>query len=83
MLKSWSCKTDSAGELVPESVNRQDVLRVTGIRLDLLPQPCDVHVDGPRGRHRVVSPDLVEKLFASERRAAVLDEVAEELKLPS
>ena len=81
MLKSLNCEACSAGELVPESVNGEDVLRVPGIGLDFLPQPGDVHVDGPRGRHRVVSPDLVEKFFTRERRTAVLDEVAEELEL--
>ena len=42
----------------------------------------DVHVHRARRRHGVVTPDLVQQFVARERRAAVLDEVAEQLELP-
>ncbi len=69
-------------ELVAHPVNGEDVLRVARVGLDLLAQPGHVHVDGARRRHRVVAPHLVEQLLARERRAAVLDEVAQQLELP-
>ena len=67
-------------ELIAHPVDREDELRVSRGGLDLLAQPRDVDVDGPRRRHRVVAPDLVEQFLAGERRAAVLDEVAQQLK---
>ena len=51
------------------------------IRLDLLAQPRHVHVHGAGGRHRVVAPHFVQQLFAGQGRAAMLDEVLEQLKL--
>ena len=68
-------------ELVAHPVDGEDVLRVPRNRLDFLAQPGDVDVDGARRRHRVVAPDLVEQLLAGQRRAAVLDEVAQQLEL--
>ncbi len=38
----------SARELISHAVHGQDVLRHARIRFELLPQPCDVHVDGAR-----------------------------------
>ena len=51
-------------ELVPQAVHGEDVLRVLGVLLDLLPQPGHVDVDGPCVGHRVVAPDVVEQLIA-------------------
>src|SRR5262249_2979953 len=74
-------RLSSAGELVPETVDGEDVLRRFGIRLDLLSQSSDVDVDCPRQRHVVVSPHLGEQLVARQRRAAVLDEMSQQLEL--
>src|SRR5262249_37489083 len=71
----------SAHELVAESVQGEDELRMAGVRLGLAAGAGPV--DGPRARrgHRVVAPDPVQQLVAGERRPAVLDEVAQELEL--
>jgi len=45
-------------------VDGQDELRVPGVRLDLLPEPGDVDVHGPRGRHEVIAPHFVQELVA-------------------
>ena len=68
-------------ELISEPVHGEDVLRVARVVFELLPQPGDVDVDGPRRRHRVVAPHLVEQLVARQRGAAMLDEVPQQLEL--
>src|SRR5258708_5520969 len=55
---------NSADELVARSVHGQDVLRLVGRRLDLLPELRDEVVDGPGGRRFLVTPDLIEDLLA-------------------
>lgn len=70
-----------SGELVPEAVDREDVLRRFRIAFDLLPQARDVHVDGPRQRHLVVAPDVRQQRVARQGRAPVLDEIAQQLEL--
>jgi hypothetical protein len=81
-LSVWQRQQQAlTGELVPESVNRQNVLRQAGVGLELLPQPRDVDVDRARRRSRVIAPDLREQLVARDRRAAVLDEITEQVKL--
>ena len=78
----WRAPTEAlAHELVAQPVNRQDVLRDARVRFELLPQPRDVDIDRARRRRGVVAPHLGEQLLARNRRAAVLDEIAEEVKL--
>src|SRR5436189_536820 len=72
----------SACELISHPVPGQDELRMARIGLDLLAQPRDVHVDGARRRHGVVAPHFVEQLVTGKRGAAMLQEVAQQLKLP-
>src|SRR6187399_1307491 len=63
-------------------MHREQVLWMARVRLDLLPHPGDVDVDGARRRHRVVAPDFVQQLVPGERRAAMLGEVFQEQELP-
>src|SRR5688500_13849817 len=72
--------TRLAYELVAEAVHGENVLRMARVGLDLLPKPGDVDVDRARRGHGVVAPDFVEQLVARQRRAAVLDEVAQQLE---
>src|SRR5215510_9458628 len=62
-------------------MDRDDVLRMRGIRLQLVTERSDVDVDGARDRCRIVAPDLVEEHLAGEYRAAMLDEIAQQLEL--
>ena len=73
--------TDPTRRNLAEPMDGVDVSRATRVVFELLSQPCDVDVHGPRRRHRVVAPDFVEQLVARQRRAAMLDEVAEKLEL--
>src|SRR5688572_22081299 len=69
------------GELVAETVNGEDVLRMPGIVFELLPEPRHVHVHRPRGGHGVVAPDLIQQLVARQGGSAVLEKVAQQLEL--
>src|SRR6266849_1475604 len=69
----------SADELVPESVDGEEVLRRFRVALDLLAHAGDVHVDGARQRHLLVAPHVRQQRIARERGAAMLDEVPQEL----
>src|SRR4030095_8352499 len=73
--------SDLAYEFIPHPVNRQDELRPPRIGFQFLPQPGHMNVNSASGRHRVVSPDLIQQLVARERRLAVFDEVSKQLKL--
>jgi hypothetical protein len=55
----------------------QDVLGTARDRLDFLAKPSDVHVHGPRGNSRVVSPHLMKELLTRERGLTMFDEVLE------
>ena len=52
-----------------------------GVALDLLAKTRDVDVDGARQRRLVVPPHLRQQLVARQRRAAMLDEVPQQLEL--
>src|SRR4051812_4789575 len=69
----------SADEFIAETVDGQDVLG--GFRIvDFLPQSGHVHVDGPRHRHLVVAPHVSQQGVARQRRAAMFDEMAQQLE---
>ena len=70
-----------ADELVAEAVDGEDEFGGLGVGLDLLTQTGDVHVDGPRQRHLVVAPHVRQQRVARQRRAAMLDEVPQQLEL--
>jgi hypothetical protein len=52
-----------------------------GVLFELLPQPDDVRVHGPRVREGIVTPDGIEQDIAAERFARILQEKREEVKL--
>src|SRR5256885_6144862 len=67
------------GEQIPGAAHRLHVPWVARVRLDLLPQPRDVHVDAPvEGIVRMISLHLVEQLIAREHAAAVAGQRAEQ-----
>src|SRR5690242_9649756 len=68
-------------ELVAETVDGVNELRILRIALDLLTQPRDVDVDGARHRHLVVAPHFRQQLIARQRRPAMRDEMPEQLEL--
>src|SRR5216683_5922802 len=53
--KRVALRVSSADELVPKPVDREDVLRRFRVALDLVPHAGDVHVDGARQRHLLVT----------------------------
>src|SRR5947209_279397 len=71
----------SACELVADAVDGDDVARVGGRVLDLLPQLRDVHINGARQRQPFITPDVVEQLVARDDLAAMLDEILQHLEL--
>src|SRR5580765_907760 len=70
-----------SGEFVAEAVDGEDVFRGLRVALDLLTQTRDVHVNGPRQRRLVVAPHVRQQRLARQRRAAMLDEVPQQLEL--
>jgi hypothetical protein len=58
-------------------MDREQVARVSRIRLYLLPHACDVDVDRSSRRHCVVTPHLIQKPMARQGYITVLDEVAQ------
>src|SRR5207247_2544378 len=71
----------SARELVAEAVDGDDVRWRFRVGLDLLPQAGDVDVHGAREWHLVVSPYLGQQLVSRQRRAAMGDEMSQQLEL--
>ena len=71
-----------APEFVTTPPHRQDQARIGRILLDLLPEPSDMHVDGPRIAVEVPAPDQVEQLLPREDLAAMLDQDAEQGRIP-
>src|ERR1700733_6668532 len=71
----------STRELVAESVQGENPLRLMGIFLQLLAQPGHVNIHGSAGGDATVAPNLAKQGFARDRGSAVLEQVAEELKL--
>src|SRR4051812_3326889 len=69
------------GQLVAIAVNGEDVRRLVGMRLDLLPQLHDEVVDGAVRRCRLEAPDLLEDLVAAHRLTDALHEEPQELDL--
>ena len=49
-------------ELIPNAVNRDDVMRVAGNFLDLVSQFGYVHIDGARKRKAAITPDRIKQL---------------------
>ena len=62
-------------EFVTEAMDGLDKLRVTRIFFKFLPQPCNVNIDRSRRRHRVVTPNCIEKIVAGMHDAAIFDQV--------
>src|SRR4030095_8162074 len=71
----------SADEAVTHAVDRDDVLGLGRVALDLLAQRGHVHVDGARLQHAGIAPDVLEQLAARDERPAVFDEVAQQLEI--
>src|SRR4051794_3730097 len=68
-------------EAVPDAAYREQVLRLLRIRLDLLPQMADVHVDGPRIAVRGVAPHAREQHVAREHPSRRARERGQDLEL--
>ena len=62
-------------KLVALTVNSEDVLRVTGIKLNLLPQPRYMNVDSAGSGHGVVAPDFIEQFIPGESGTSVADKI--------
>lgn len=68
-------------QLVPEAVDRQDVLRLVGELFDLLAELDDEVVDGAVGGVGFDAPDLVQDLLSAHGLAHALVQEPEELDL--
>src|SRR5881397_1343981 len=68
-------------EAVAHAMDGQKMPRLGGRRLDLLPQPGDVRVDGPCEDGRIVTPDVAEQRLASNDGIGVIEKVAKDVEL--
>src|SRR4051794_27330029 len=68
-------------EAVSDAAHREQVLRLLRIRLDLLPQVADVHVDGARVAVGGIAPDAREQHVAGEDAPGGARQRGEDLEL--
>src|SRR5512140_345723 len=59
---------------VAHTSHRHDTFRISRILFDLLAQPANVHIHRARIAGIVVTPDLLEQSFTTERRARIANE---------
>src|SRR5205823_4885580 len=71
----------SGGEFVAQADDGQNNLRIFGIFFQFLAQPGYVNIHGARGGHRFVTPNFLQQFIARNSRAAMLDQISQQLKL--
>jgi hypothetical protein len=67
--------TELSKELVANAMYGDDVPRIGGVLLDLLPKAGNVVVYHTRERRVVIAPDFIQQLIARESLATTLNEV--------
>jgi hypothetical protein len=61
-------------------VNGLDKLRMFRIGFEFLTKPRDMHVNRPRRRHRVITPNFVQKFVARMNLPAIFDQKLQKFK---
>jgi hypothetical protein len=77
-ISKQACAHD---ECITLAAGHENELRVVGVRLNLLPQPCYVNVYCASRRHEIIAPDFAQEFLARDGIPAVLDEVTKRLEL--
>jgi hypothetical protein len=68
-------------ESIAGPVDRQKVLRLGRIHLELLAQPLDGHVDSPRLHRRRIAPDFLQQSLVRHHLAWALDPPGQQIAL--
>src|SRR4029077_9602427 len=68
-------------EVIADTTERFQILRVAGIAFNLFAQAADVDIDGARGDEGSLLPDGIEELIAGEDAAAMRGQILEQAKL--
>jgi len=69
----------SANEFVSEAVDGQNALAVTRIGLQLLPQPGDMDIHGPRHWGGLIAPDLLQQFLSGDNFFTMNDQVLQQV----
>ena len=75
-----SGKSSRGREFVTRPMHGNKMDRLAGVSLELLPQLQYLVVNGARGWIRVITPHLVEQLFAANNSLWTLEEEAQQFK---
>src|SRR5207248_4760022 len=66
-------------ETIADAPYSHDILRIAGVRLDLLPQPADMDVDRPGVPDEVIAPHLLEQKVTREGVPFMCDEEGQQI----